>query len=97
MRSIYGVTIPLQPAVTPVALFKALANPKRIQVLRCLHRCKFATNKVIAKYTGIPQPQVSAALKKLLQADLVTKEKVGTQWLYELNEPVWSKLQHVLA
>lgn len=91
------MTTPLQPTASPVALFKALANPKRIQVLRYLHRCKFATNKVIAKYTGIPQPQVSAALKKLLQANLVTKAKVGTQWLFELNEPVWSKVQYVLA
>ncbi|WP_121354861.1 ArsR/SmtB family transcription factor [Flavisolibacter nicotianae] len=76
-------------------LFKALANPKRITILLYLHASRFATNKVITKYTGIPQPQTSAAMKALLAAELVTKEKVGTQWIYMVG-PVWEKVKYLI-
>lgn len=84
-------------APVSAALFKALSNPKRVTILLYLNACRFATNKVIAKYTGIPQPQTSAALKQLLVTELVTKEKVRTQWLYMLNESTWNQVEHLLV
>jgi DNA-binding transcriptional ArsR family regulator len=85
-----------QTVPTSVELFKALSNPKRITILKYLHLCRFATNKVLAKATGVPQPQTTAAMKKLLVVKLVTKEKVGTQWIFELNQPVWKAVEHLL-
>lgn len=82
-------------APVTTTLPKALSNPKRVMILQYLNFCQYATNQVITKYTGIPQPQTSAALKTLLAAELVKKEKVGTQWIYELNEPVWEKVSHL--
>ncbi|RYY24440.1 MAG: transcriptional regulator [Chitinophagaceae bacterium] len=81
---------------TPVMLFKALANPKRVAILRYLNSCSYATNKVICKNTQIDQPQVSDAMKRLLKAHLITKEKVGTQKIFMLNKPVWQTVEHLL-
>ncbi|RYZ56319.1 MAG: ArsR family transcriptional regulator [Sphingobacteriales bacterium] len=81
---------------TPVILFKALANSKRVTILRYLNSCSYATNKVICKNTQIDQPQVSDAMKRLLKANLITQEKVGTQKIFMLNRPVWQTVEHLL-
>ena len=84
-------------APTPVLLFKALANPKRLKIVRYLASCSYATNKVICKNTQIDQPQVSDVLKRLLKANMVTQEKVGTQKIFQLNRSVWHTVEHLLG
>jgi DNA-binding transcriptional ArsR family regulator len=78
------------------SIFHVLSNPKRINILLYLDRCIYATNKVIAENTRIPQPQVTSALKKLQNAGLITEERAGKRRVYLLNPCLWNKVKDLL-
>jgi ArsR family transcriptional regulator len=73
-------------AAATAQLFKALADPHRVQIVNLL-----ATSPdpvCVCEFTeplGLSQPTVSHHLKKLVQAGLLAREQRGTWAYYSLN------------
>ena len=73
-------------ATATAQLFKALADPHRVQIVNLL-----ATSPdpvCVCEFTGplgLSQPTVSHHLKKLVQAGLLEREQRGTWAYYSLN------------
>lgn len=74
--------------------FKALADPKRLELLNMI--CRKGTVCVcdLVEEMAIPQSKLSYHLKILLNAQLLTKETKGTWSYYSLNE---AELDHLLS
>ena len=76
-----GLTEPLdRPTAEDLArLFKAVADPARLQILSILRSAEDGSTCIcdIAEAVGLSQPTVSHHVKVLAEAGLVTKEKRG--------------------
>ncbi|HEV3428552.1 MAG TPA: helix-turn-helix transcriptional regulator [Paraburkholderia sp.] len=82
------------------AIYKALANPVRREILACLRepQAHFADQELpldhgvcagrIDAYCGLSQSTVSAHLAALQKAGLVTSKRVGQWVFFKRNEPV---------
>ena len=78
-------------------IFKALANPKRIRILRVLARGGEATVTGIIRGVGSPEPTVSRNLNILKAADLVLERRVRRWVYYRVNfEPKDKDVQAVI-
>jgi DNA-binding transcriptional ArsR family regulator len=82
------------------AIYKALANPMRREILACLRepQAHFADQELpldhgvcagrIDAHCGLSQSTVSAHLAALQKAGLVTSKRVGQWVFFKRNEPV---------
>ncbi|WP_322048532.1 metalloregulator ArsR/SmtB family transcription factor [Paraburkholderia sp. J67] len=82
------------------AIYKALANPVRREILACLRepQAHFADQELpldhgvcagrIDAHCGLSQSTVSAHLAALQKAGLVTSKRVGQWVFFKRNEPV---------
>ena len=70
-------------------VYKALANPKRLQILQCLIDGEKSVGEILAckQFLDTPQPTVSQHLALLRQAGLVTVRRGGTNVFYKLGSP----------
>ncbi len=81
---------PLDPVYEEFArIFQALANPKRLHILRCLTEREKSVTEVLAckAFSGVPQSTVSQHLAALRQQGLVKARKDGTNVFYRLSNP----------
>src|SRR5215218_7756226 len=79
-----------------IQLAKILSNPVRIKMLIYIYQARYVMCSSFPRMLeGVSQPQASMNLKKFLDAGLVTKQKVGNTWIYELNQEKWSAIQHL--
>ncbi len=81
---------PLDPLYNQLAdLFQALANPKRLHVLRCVSEREKSVSEILSckAFTGVPQSTVSQNLAALRQQGLVKARKEGTNVFYRLTDP----------
>ena len=84
-------------AAVTAQLFKALADPHRIQIVNLL-----ATSPdpvCVCEFTGplgISQPTVSHHLKKLMDVGLLEREQRGTWAYYSLNHDTLGRLAAAL-
>jgi len=69
------------------AVFKALADPTRREILRLLRARPHAAGE-IARHFDIPKPTLSGHLAVLRAADLVDAERQGTSLIYHLKMSV---------
>lgn len=75
-----------------------LANPRKMEIVRYLHLARFATASVIVRKCGIKQPSVSRYLKALSNdVGLLSKERVGTSVIYQINKDVWHQVSVVIG
>lgn len=95
-RCIYSMAV-VKESSDSITLFKVLSNPKRVTILQYLQQCVYATNSVIVKNTGIPQPQVTDALKKLQKVLLVSRERAGKRVVYQVNPSQWDQIKHLIS
>ena len=65
-------------------LFKALADPTRLRVLRLLDETELHVNELV-EILELPQPTVSRQLAVLLRAGLVSRRRDGQWTFYSLN------------
>lgn len=91
---------PEPPAIDLDAIYKALANPVRREILACLRepQAHFADQELpldhgvcagrIDSHCGLSQSTVSAHLAALQKAGLVTSKRVGQWVFFKRNEPV---------
>nr|WP_307393278.1 metalloregulator ArsR/SmtB family transcription factor [Bacillus horti] len=75
-------------------IFKALGDEKRLEIMYQL--CQRGKTCVcdLTDVFGISQSKLSYHLKILLEANLITKETIGTWSFYDLNE---AQVNHVLS
>lgn len=78
-------------------IFRLISNPKRWTIIQYLYSARFATASVIQRKCQIKQPTVSRHLRSLTEADLLTREKIGTSVIYQINPETWKKLTNQLA
>ena len=89
VHSVAGMTalvVRVDAAVAPARLFKALADPTRLALLRRLAEGDASVTELVAAL-GVPQSRVSNHLACLRWCELVTSEKVGRSVVYRLAEP----------
>lgn len=72
---------------------KALADGTRVNIVKSLLIGKKTVSEIVP-YTGKSQPNVSIALKQLLHAEIITKEKKGKFVYYKLKDP--KKIKQIL-
>lgn len=72
--------------------FKALADPKRIELLNAICAKGSVCVCDLVEEMDIPQSKLSYHLKILLQAELIRKETRGTWSYYSLNEAELNRL-----
>jgi ArsR family transcriptional regulator len=84
-------------AAATAALFRALADPARVQIVNLLATAgaSACVCQLVAPL-GLAQPTVSHHLKKLLVAGLVSREQRGTWAYYSLNREALARVRSLL-
>lgn len=77
-----------------VAVLKALADPTRLKLIRSLAACPTGqkTCGELSEKAGLSQPAMSHHFAKLVNAGIVSEEKVATYKIYSLNIPLLNQL-----
>ena len=95
-----GLTVPLDrdTATDLAVLFKALADPARLQLLALVGASEAGERCVcdLTEPLGLSQPTVSHHLKILVEAGLLTRERRGTWAWYSLVPDRLAELARVL-
>ena len=78
------------------ALFRALADPTRREILHLLRRQSLTAGEIAARFT-LSKPSISHHLGQLRIADLVFTERQGTSIRYHLNLSVFEELVTVMT
>jgi ArsR family transcriptional regulator len=73
------------PTKAIIEAYKALSNETRLKIVYYLAGKKSVSCKDISCEFQLSQPTLSHHFQKLLQADVIKLEKVGTQNHYSLN------------
>jgi ArsR family transcriptional regulator len=70
-----------------VNVFKALADPTRLDIVRSLVKKPHDTASCteVSSCSSLSQPAMSHHFKKLVDADVIIEHKQGTEKIYELN------------
>lgn len=74
------------------AVFAALANPARIDILRHIAKHRFCGCKDITEVLPLAQSTISQHLKVLSEAGLIEVETVHPRSRYEINEKLLNDL-----
>jgi len=83
--------------VRPDAVFKALADPTRREILQLLRPGPRSSGEIAEHFTSA-WPTVSRHLAVLRDAELVTAERDGSTIRYELNTTVFQDaVEHLLT
>nr|WP_120492028.1 metalloregulator ArsR/SmtB family transcription factor [Corynebacterium lactis] len=87
-----------EEAATAAELFKALAQPARLQILSQIAQagCVPATVNDLAKMSGLSQPTVSHHLKKMSDVGLLVRKKIGREVLHEVSPETFAELRRIL-
>jgi DNA-binding transcriptional ArsR family regulator len=78
------------------AVLKALAEPRRVEILRLLRRRELPAGAIAARFTGT-RPGISQHLRVLVTAGLLTERRERTRRLYRLNEVGFHELRKFLG
>lgn len=71
-------------------LLKALAHPKRLEIVQLLHDQELNVSEIL-KMLSLPQANVSQHLMILREAGLLTAQKSGKQIIYKIADPRFLK------
>jgi DNA-binding transcriptional ArsR family regulator len=77
------------------AVFKALADPTRREILRLLNQGEMTAGQLVERF-DISAPSMSHHFNVLKQADLISARRNGQQIYYSLNTTVFQDLMAVL-
>lgn len=79
---------------TNVAVFKALADKTRLDIVRKLATCTDAVSgcDIVSDCAALSQPAMSHHFTKLVDAGVILEQKKGTEKSYELNRPLFTTL-----
>lgn len=76
-------------------VFKALAEPRRIEILRLLKRGELPAGAVADQF-DVTRPAVSQHLRVLADAGLIRERRDGTRRLYSLDDRGIAQLKELL-
>lgn len=70
-----------------VKVFKALANPTRLKMVRDLQHCPNSEERCseLSAKSMLSQPTLSHHFRRLIEADIIHEAKFGTKKSYRLN------------
>jgi len=75
---------------------KALAEPRRREILRLVWARELSATEIAARFHDVTRPAVSQHLKVLRGAELIDERREGTRRLYRVNQVEMAKLHDVL-
>ena len=71
--------------MSEVEVFKSLADPTRLKILKCIEKGEKCICEIIP-YTGKSQPNVSQHLKVMKHAGIIKERKDGTRILIKVAD-----------
>lgn len=85
-------------AAAAARLFKALAQPARLQLLSHIAAsgCVPLSVNELVGMSGLSQPTVSHHLKKMSEAGLLRRTKRGREVIHDVRPEVFSELRRIL-
>ncbi|HWO69957.1 MAG TPA: metalloregulator ArsR/SmtB family transcription factor [Actinomycetota bacterium] len=84
-------------AASAAALFKALADPHRVEIVNLLARRGEACVCDVQAAVGLAQPTVSFHLRKLAEAGLLVRETRGVWAYYSVDREALARLAQVFG
>jgi DNA-binding transcriptional ArsR family regulator len=75
---------------------KAIADPKRREILRLVWSSELAANDIAAHFSDVTRPAISQHLGVLRHANLVRERREGTRRLYVANVDEMARLRTFL-
>jgi DNA-binding transcriptional ArsR family regulator len=78
------------------AALKALAEPRRREILRLVWSDELPATEVAARFDDVTRSAVSQHLSVLRQADLVVERRAGTRRLYRANHAQMDRIRQFL-
>jgi DNA-binding transcriptional ArsR family regulator len=78
------------------AALKALAEPRRREILRLVWSDELPATQIAARFHDVTRPAVSQHLGILREANLVTERRDGTRRLYRANQAEMDRLRRYL-
>jgi len=76
--------------------FKALAEPRRREILRLVWTSELPAAEIAARFDDVTRSAVSQHLGVLREAELVIERRVGTRRLYRANHIQMERLRRFL-
>lgn len=92
--NLYAILVSTMKDTQTVAVFKALADPTRLKLVRELASCPTGqkTCGELSNKVSLSQPAMSHHFAKLTGAGIVSETKTGTYKIYSLNSKLLSEL-----
>jgi DNA-binding transcriptional ArsR family regulator len=78
------------------AAFKALAEPRRREILRLVWSEELTASEIAARFSDISRPAVSQHLGVLREAQLLCERRSGTRRYYRSNQHELARLRAFL-
>jgi DNA-binding transcriptional ArsR family regulator len=78
------------------AALKALAEPRRREILRLVWVEELAAAEIAARFPDVTRPAISQHLGVLREAELITERRVGTRRLYRANQAEMARIREFL-
>ncbi len=78
------------------AALKALAEPRRREILRVVWSQELPATAIAGRFRDVTRPAISQHLAVLKEADLVTERRDGTRRLYRANPDTMAELRDFL-
>jgi DNA-binding transcriptional ArsR family regulator len=75
------------------AVFKALAEPRRREILQLVWSAELPATRIAEHFEGVTRSAVSQHLRVLREADLLRERREGTRRLYRVNHAEMAKLR----
>lgn len=90
---------PFEQASQAAQLFKVLGDPTRLHILFILaaNRDRPICSIALSEMLRVSPPTVTHHMKKLTDANLVSRTKVGKWAYYEIHTPEFQRIEHLLA
>ena len=76
--------------------FKALAEPRRREILRLVWSSELPAAQIAAQFADVTRSAVSQHLSVLREAELVLERREGTRRLYRANHAQMARLRQFL-
>ncbi len=89
--------ISTEDAANAAAVFKALADPHRVEILNFLARGGEACVCDVQAAVGLSQPTVSFHLRKLVEAGLLVRERRGAWAYHAVDREALARLARVFG
>jgi DNA-binding transcriptional ArsR family regulator len=79
------------------AAFKALAEPRRREIIRLIWTDELAASQIAARFADVTRPAISQHLSVLREAELIVERREGTRRLYRANHVEMDRLREFLG